>query len=73
MRALDCLSSPLSPFLRRHYLSTGLGSIGPMVKAISSAQHAAYEILETIKRKPPIDARDKGETPSKVQGQLEVR
>ena len=49
----------------------GHGSIAPMLKAISSAQYAAFDILATINRKPEIDARKKGEIPSGVKGQIE--
>jgi ABC-type multidrug transport system fused ATPase/permease subunit len=48
----------------------GLGSIGPMVKAMSSAQHAAYEILATIRRVPPIDTRTAGHIPTGVKGEI---
>ena len=40
--------------------SQGLGAVGPTIKAIADARTAAFEILATISRTPPIDVTTTG-------------
>ncbi|KAJ0980024.1 hypothetical protein J5N97_015498 [Dioscorea zingiberensis] len=54
--------------------SFSLGQASPCTKAFAAGQAAAYKMLETIKRKPMIDAYDTtGKTVDEIRGDIEFR
>ena len=50
-----------------------LGGMGPMIKAITAARVAAFDILATIDREPQIDIMKQGITPSVVSGKIQFQ
>lgn len=52
--------------------SISLMQVSPSLAAIATGRSAAYNIFETIDRKPPIDTDERGLEPAGCKGSIEL-
>ena len=63
----------LVSLLAQQFAGQGLGQAGPSIQAFAKARQAAYEIIQLIKRVPPIDDfSEAGQEIKSVEGKIEL-